>query len=154
MMETRLMKTTFRQRLGRGQRCLVLVLGLFSTAGCGPAEPLARVSGKVTFDGRPVQAGLVVLSNEQLGTYITAEIADGKYEVMTAKGNGLPPGDYRVAITPPLVDHPIGPILERPAPVEYADIPHRYRDDVTSGFVVQLRDGDNVADFDMAQSQK
>ena len=118
------------------------------TPGCRPGEPAAQMSGTVTYQGEPIAEGLIVLSNSRQGVYITAGIHDGAYEVKTSK-HGVPPGDYLVAITPPLVDHPVGPILQRPRPSDYADIPPRYRDEKTSGFTAQLEDGDNLLDFEM-----
>ena len=91
-----------------------------------------------------------MLSNQQQGVHITASIVDGSYEVKTAD-RGVPPGQYRVVITPPLVDHPVGPILERPKPAKFANIPRRFRDERTSGFTAQLEDGDNVINFDMTK---
>ena len=128
---------------------LVAALVAFS-GGCGSGEPIARMSGRVTYQGEPVAEGLLVLSNPQLGVYITAPIVAGAYDVKTAK-QGVPPGAYGVAITPPLVDHPVGPITERPKPAAYPNIPPRYRDEKTSGFTAQLQDGDNVVEFKMTK---
>ena len=134
----------------QGMRFAVLFAVGVITPGCGPGEPVARMSGTVTYQSEPVAEGLIVLSNPRQGVYITASIVDGAYEVKTSK-HGVPPGDYHVAITPPLVDHPVGPILERPKPAAYANIPPRYRDEGTSGFTAQLEDGNNVVDFDMTK---
>ncbi len=125
--------------------CLVA----FAVLGCRPTTPLARVSGQVTYKGSPVQEGRVVFSNPQLGVYITANISGGSYEVITSKGHGLLPGEYAVAIVPPLVDHPVGPILQPPQRTDYTKIPRRYRDPRSSGFKVQLEEGNNRADFKM-----
>ena len=122
-----------------------------SAVGCSPREPIATLSGNVTFEGEPLADGLLVLSNEVIGVYITAEIIQGKFEVSTAK-QGVPPGEYRVAITPPIVDHPIGPIEERPHAVKFLQIPERYRDEQTSGFAITLEDGKNTRDFAMTKS--
>jgi hypothetical protein len=128
----------------------LLLLQAAWAAGCGPTEPLARISGKVTFEGAPVQEGLIVFSSTELGVHIMAKINDGSYRVVTERGVGLPPGDYQVAISPPLIDHPVGPILEPPRPVVYRDIPNRYHDIQTSGLSTELREGENVKDFEMA----
>jgi hypothetical protein len=108
------------------------------------------MSGAVTYEGQPIPEGLVVVSNSQAGVYLTAKVKNGSYEIKTAKG-GIPPGEYRVAITPPLVDHPVGPILERPKLAKYAQIPNRYRDESTSNFTAQLKEGENVVDFNMTK---
>lgn len=132
---------------------LVIAVIVGHCSSCGQSEPLARVTGKVTFEGNPVREGLVVFNNEQLGVYMTAPILDGEYEIITARGKGVPPGEYRVAVAPPMVDHPVGPILEPPKPVEYADIPRRYHDVSTSGFTAGLQDGDNVVDLAMTKAK-
>jgi hypothetical protein len=104
----------------------------------------------VTFEGTPVREARIVFSSAQLGVHMTAQIRDGDYRIATSRG-GVPPGNYQVAIAPPLVDHPVGPILEPPRPVIYRDIPERYHDSHTSGLAVILEEGNNVKDFDMAK---
>ena len=74
-------------------------------AGCGPAEVLGRVSGKVTFQGEPVERGMILFQNEEKGVFMTADLeTDGSYEVDMARGKGLPLGIYRVSLSPPLPD--------------------------------------------------
>lgn len=125
-----------------------MAVGIITSAGCSPTEPIAQMSGTVTYEGQPITEGLIVVSNSQAGVYLTAAVTGGSYEIKTAK-NGIPPGDYRIAITPPLVDHPVGPILERPKLAKYRQIPKRYRDESTSNFTAQLEAGKNIVDFDM-----
>jgi hypothetical protein len=74
---------------------------------------------------------------------------DGAYEVATAKGAGLPMGTYRVAITPPRVDMPLGPMTALPKPQSYPNIPPKYHDPSTSGLTVTIKAGDNHFDVDM-----
>jgi hypothetical protein len=122
---------------------------LIGPAGCSQREPLARVSGQVTYEGQPVEEGLILFSSAALGIHITADIHQGRYEVVTSRADGLPPGEYEVAIAPPVADPPIGPIAEPPQAVVPPDIPERYHDARTSGLVARLVDGDNTASFDM-----
>lgn len=133
--------------------CLLLAgASILAPGGCArKAPPLARISGNVTFEGEPIAKGTVVFHNDERGIHMTAGVMEGKYEVITAKGAGLPPGPYRIAITPPRIDHPVGPILAPPKPIAYPDIPARYRDARTSGFTVDLQEGENQADFPMTK---
>jgi hypothetical protein len=108
----------------------------------------------VTYEGRPVKDGLVLFSNDELGIHMTAEIDQGRYEVVTSRARGLPPGEYQVAIAPPIVDHPVGPIQEPPRPLISRDIPERYHDARTSGLSVGLVDGDNTADFELTSAEE
>lgn len=118
-------------------------------AGCEQGPPRAQVSGQVTFQGKPVAEALLLLSNAELGVYMTTDVVDGRYEVVTATGKGVQPGVYQVAISPPPVDHPVGPILEPPRPIEVANIPRRYHDPQNSGLSAELVAGENVQNFDM-----
>ena len=65
-------------------------------AGCGPAT--MQVSGKVTLDGQPVQAGIISFAPAE-GTVppVTANIADGAYYVV------MEPGKKLVQISAPVV---------------------------------------------------
>ncbi len=103
-----------------------LAIPLLSAAGCGgrrPGPPLVPVTGKVTFDGRPVHPGVVTFFDAELqGTSATIG-PDGRYRVSCDRGPGLPAGEYRVtvqAIEPAAdPDRPSLPhesVLERPRP--------------------------------------
>jgi hypothetical protein len=111
---------------------------------------LGKVSGRVTFQGKPVSAGLVIFTNEKLGVFMSAEIGqDGTYEVQMAEGYGLPPGTYRVSITPPLIEHPPGPIDTPPDPASFPEIPAKYHFPETSGLTVTVDLGVNQFSPDM-----
>jgi hypothetical protein len=107
-----------RMLCSRSRRVVPIVLLLLGVAGCGRYYP---VHGTVTYaDGTPVTEGLVVFERQEGGKAITArgEIQpDGSYRLSTAKsGDGVPPGKYRVLVTPKTdlneVDKP------RPAPFD------------------------------------
>jgi hypothetical protein len=121
-----------------------------SIAGCQPGEELGRVSGKVTFQGKPVTPGFVIFANDAKGVHMTAPLGpDGRYEVVMAKGFGLPLGEYAVAVSPPLMDHPVGPIAEPPEADKRKDIPRRYRDPATSELKREVKSGENVFDIEL-----
>lgn len=74
----------------RGALALAVVcLGL---AGCG--GPVATVTGTVTYEGRPVDNGLITFSTTQGKSQVfTASISGGKYTL-----EKIPPGKYSVAV--------------------------------------------------------
>jgi hypothetical protein len=116
------------------QRLCLLALIVFFLSGCGRThETLYPVVGRVTFQGRPVAAGIIRFSNPKIGIDTLADLRpDGTYEVVRAHGPGLPAGKYRVAILPPRVDMPLGATRPPPSP-ECSNIPNKYRDPTTSG---------------------
>lgn len=119
---------------------VLLLLFIVCTLGCQPQEELGRISGKVTHGGKPLSRGLVMFANRGKGVYMTAPIqADGAYEVQMAKGAGLPLGDYEVAVAPPPIDHPIGPILNPPKIEDEPDFPEKYRNWDTSPLKVTIQ---------------
>jgi hypothetical protein len=126
------------------------IVGLMTLPGCQRGEELGHVTGQVSFKGKPVASGFVIFANDANGVYMTAELdAEGKFEIITAKGAGLPFGEYQVGVSPPLMDHPLGPIEEPPEADKRKDIPRRYRDPATSGLKREVKSGENVIDLEL-----
>lgn len=129
---------------------VVWLCGGLLLTGCQSGEELGRISGKVSFAGKPLSRGLVMFANQEKGIYMTAPITqEGTYRVEMAKGSGLPLGDYQVAVAPPLLDHPIGPILNPPKVEDEPDFPPRYRTYDTSPLKVTIQRGDNEFNIDL-----
>jgi hypothetical protein len=128
---------------------IVVVLGL-AMVGCGSGKRLEPVAGKVTFEGKPVAKAQIRFVNREAAIDMMAVADDnGVYKVVMAKGAGLPVGEYRVAVMPPVVDVPIGQTA-RPMNVEQrSNIPDKYRRPETSGLALTVKPGDNVLDVDM-----
>ncbi len=145
--------TTTQQRKEQGLpwRLSVFVLMIFMLSGCGKSgDKLRPVSGKVSFQGKPVATGAIRFSNPQAGIDMTAQLhPDGTYEVLMARGRGLPEGTYQVAIVPPGAKIPLGPMKERPKPQECLDIPSKYRSTSSSGLTLTVKPSDNRLDIDM-----
>lgn len=76
------------------------LLGLAATvAGCGSEEsgpPRLPVSGKVTLDGKPLEAGAITFIPAADGPATAATIAEGAFQV--ARAEGPSPGPYKVEI--------------------------------------------------------
>jgi len=123
------------------------LLLLVGAAGCG--KGYQRVQGKVTFeDGAPLTKGMVVF--EGLGEApVTARGdvgRDGSYRLGTDRpGDGVPPGKYRVLITP-LVENPDAP--ERPA------FDPRYTSFATSGLEFEVKAGQNDYPIQVSRAEK
>ena len=128
--------------------------------GCGPFGPAYwPISGKVTFQRKPIAAALVRFSNPKAGIDVVASLdADGRYTVVTGDRKGLPEGQYQVAVMPKLdfskvkCDKDGRPLpstmpsaLERNPP----NIPGKYRDPATSGLTVTVKPESNTFDLDM-----
>jgi hypothetical protein len=81
----------------------VIALGFFSVilSGCGGVEPMAQVSGTVTFKGKPIPAGNVMftpdvsLSGGQVRMFM---VKDGAYDSSKDPSPGLKPRKYEVTV--------------------------------------------------------
>lgn len=129
----------------------MLAVGL---SGCGsPAEKVHPVSGRVTFQGKSVSAGMIRFSNAQAGIDVVANLHDGVYEIAVRRDPGLPEGTYHVAILPPRWDRPLippGKPMEQPLkPPACPNIPAKYHQPSTSGLTLTVTPGGNVFDVDM-----
>ena len=87
-------------RLASFWSCTIVILVLLlSSSGCVPSDELGRhpISGKVTFDGKPLDDGYILFRVTGEGTSAGATIANGSFDV-PAK-NGISYGQYQVEIT-------------------------------------------------------
>jgi hypothetical protein len=76
---------------------VVLVLGLAALPACKQEEKLYRVSGAVTYSGKPIPKGLIFFDPTTDGPQGFANIVDGKYD--TARlGKGVRGGSYVVRV--------------------------------------------------------
>jgi hypothetical protein len=126
---------------------LFLVLCLSGCADKGPK--LSPVSGRVTFQGKPVSSGLVRFSNPPAGVDILAGLMpDGTYSVRMAKGSGLPEGVYAVAVMPPRANTPVGMMVPQ-RPPDRPDIPLKYQNPSTSGLTLAVKTEKTTLDIDL-----
>lgn len=123
------------QRLrNRGLGSVSLVAAaLFLTAGCAGEgssktrnEKMSKVSGVVTYKGKPVDAGTVSFSNPMNGFSASGEIALAGKFVITL----IPVGDYRVSVLPPA---PKEAVEEATLTKPVTTIPVKYQNAATSG---------------------
>lgn len=128
------------------------LLTLLCAAGCTPTEKLGPVTGTVRCNDQPVSGAMVLFHNQQLGVHMMARCDEaGKFTVEMAKGSGLPLGEYDVCVTPPIQDHPLGPIKAPPPGVDpyLQTIPRKYRDIKTSGLKLVVKETNEPLHIDM-----
>jgi hypothetical protein len=156
---------------------ILLCCGIFAAqvlfSGCGGTEPAPKSSGtatmkmyeptgevltgKATYNGRPVTGGRIKLFEPKGREYETHLRRDGTY-----KFSYLPMGELKVVIETEsiknektkwdeLAKHPT-PGLDIP-PAEsvpiYVKIPEKYRKPETSGLSVIIKKGENTQNFDL-----
>lgn len=125
-----------------------LCVGALLMSGCGAdpnAKSTGKVSGVVTFQGKPVADGVVYFSSKS-GVGANAPLAaEGKFAIPDA----VEVGDYTVTVTPPPPPPPRpedGPPKPTPAA---ADIPQKYRSEQTTDLKATVKTGDNAFEFDL-----
>jgi len=75
----------------------VLVLALAAATGCGRHS--ARLTGRVSIDGKLLTTGVVTLTPVGPGSSAYAAIGpDGRYTIHTGAATGLEPGEYVVTV--------------------------------------------------------
>ncbi len=125
-----------------------------ASAGCGSSPELGQVTGLVRFGSSPVTNGTVVFENRELGISVRANLdAEGRYHVQTYDRDGLPPGEYQVAVTPTRIGSGESPFVggaqeSAPSP-SGPTIPDKYHRVKTSELVVVVQAGPNVADLNL-----
>jgi hypothetical protein len=116
---------------------------------CNRSEPQGKVFGKITSAGQPLSGGRILFSNAAQGVHITAPVQpDGSYQLHTARGVGLPLGEYKVSVSPPPVE-PTMPGAPKPPPAPQVNIPKKYTRPETSGLTLTVAEGENPFDIVM-----
>lgn len=117
-------------------------------AGCSSGDKMARyrVSGKVTYQGQPVEQGEITFEDPAAGQVNSSPLgAGGSYAL------DLPAGDFRVSVAPPLVETKgtgDSPPDKVPDPA-VKNIPKRYWTQEKSGLTAQVTKDKRTFDFDV-----
>ncbi|MBN2291167.1 MAG: carboxypeptidase regulatory-like domain-containing protein [Pirellulales bacterium] len=125
---------------------------LFVSACSGP--DIGQVSGKVTVNGKPLTNAHINFSSRDQNVSINANLnEDGTYVLKTYQEEGLPPGEYQVAIKGGTFGYEETPLVGQ-APTASAQpnlpIPPRYSNIATSGLTAKVERGKNKSfDFDL-----
>jgi hypothetical protein len=95
---------------------LLPAVELIALAGCGADSGRLAVSGKVEFDGVPLDQGSIRLTSSGTGTLFASGAMIHNGEFYIPKEKGLPPGSYLVEISAPDPSAPL--VVYRGAPGE------------------------------------
>ncbi|QDT55141.1 hypothetical protein Pan44_31830 [Caulifigura coniformis] len=134
-------------------RLLLVFASLLSFTGCGPGqayEGASRfpLSGKVTFDGKPVDGGSIsFIPTTESNRVSGAPISQGTYTVPEEKGANA--GEYRVEIRWP---QPTGKKYKDPDTLEMLSefkesVPKKYNEQ--SELKAEVSDANRTFDFDL-----
>lgn len=134
---------------------LLVTLALIFPA-CGPSEgpELAPVTGKVTYQGKPITQGIVSFQPAAPdGTPATGTIGpDGTYSLQTADAEGARLGEYRVVISarkePEQEPDSATPPLKKLPKVE-SQLPLKYEDLEKAQLTKKVDSGHNTINFDL-----
>jgi len=130
-----------------------IAAALLMTLGC-TGKPPARgvVNGRVTIGSKPVTGATVFFENTETGIAMNAALdQDGRYEVKSHLGAGLPPGTYHVAVTPGGVMSPeeadatplAGEAKAERAKKPVTPVPEKYHNPASSGLTIEVKEGNN-----------
>jgi hypothetical protein len=133
----------------------LFALPILAVCGCTGGERYAKVSGKVTYNGKPLPGGTVIFANEDITKVERAPVrADGTYS-----SDKVPYGNLRVGVEPaaksPTSMMPKGMKLPPGAPNagptegQYVDIPKNLRDPAKSGRTVTIDSPEKTYDIDL-----
>lgn len=118
---------------------------LLFTASCRPpAEPSGSVSGTVTYQGKPLEAGYIIfMSHDKANTASAKFDGSGNFSL----SQDLPVGEYRIGIAPPLPPLPIEDSAKEP--VVYFPVPFKFHSAENSNLAYTVHEGPNTAEFDV-----
>jgi hypothetical protein len=133
----------------------MMIVGCAALHGCARGPELAKLSGTVTFEGKPLPKATMVFEGAGVRP-ATVRVENGAIvEATTFKeGDGVPVGPHKVAVS--ATTEAASAVVADPgsgqAPVEnYMSgkslIPARYNDPATSGLTADIKPGDNRVDF-------
>ena len=129
-------------------RSLLVIATALCLVGCNSSN-LTTVTGKVTYNDKPVTTGTVSFVSADKPTAYGNIGPDGTYALMTDKpGDGATPGSYQVSIV--ALEDMGDRMPEDRDPLPPPVIPDKYSNAATSGLTAEVEAGkDNVIDFDL-----
>jgi len=134
----------------RAMRTVLALLAVVLVGSCENGPPSGNVSGRVFYDGKPLESGAITLFSID-GTSPTAGdvIKDGKYAV-----SKVLVGKYKVTISgsqivgqKKLYDTPNSPT----APITIDPLPEKYKDWNKTELTFDVKPGPNEKNWDLAK---
>ncbi|MDB5388349.1 MAG: hypothetical protein JWM11_3995 [Planctomycetaceae bacterium] len=128
--------------------------------GCGSGagkSALGKVTGTVTFQGKPVDDSQIVFHNPN-GRSATGQIVAGAIEDVTTYdvlNDGAPVGTLKVTVHPLTMSYSNNPIRSGTAPprIRNAKYPARYGIPETSGLEAIIKPGTNELTFELTENE-
>ena len=129
----------------------MLLIAALLIAGCssGNEFPTAKVTGKITYRGKPVPTGTIMFVPEGNMPTATGEIQpDGTYQLTTYDANdGAVLGPHAVSITAIEEQKDVLPAQRSGTPEPI--VPAKYMSHTTSGLTAEVKDEPNSLDFEL-----
>jgi hypothetical protein len=118
---------------------------LISACNSSSGPPRYKISGKVAFQGQPVEEGVITFSEPTTG-----QVNEGPLGSGGVYSTELPAGSYKVSVSPPLVQSK--PTADTPpdwVEKNVNNIPKKYRRQETSGLTADIAKDKRTFDFDL-----
>ncbi|MEY4179432.1 MAG: hypothetical protein RLY70_3006 [Planctomycetota bacterium] len=129
-----------------------MVLASVAFTGCGGGDGVARgnLQGKVTLKAGSLPAGCTVAFSGGTGGGSATIDSSGAYKL----SEGIPVGSYRVSIVPPATSQSPEEAMKAAMSGKAMDatggVPAKYLDPAQSGLTVDVKAGDNTANFELS----
>jgi hypothetical protein len=133
---------------------IAMMGAMLSVTGCGGAKgpklpdgPKGTAKAKVSYDGKPITVGTLMLDSGK--GYIAGAPAssDGTFVLKGPTGADIPAGTYKVGITPPPSPPPAAGSTEMPGPPKIEGLPEKFYNAQSSGVEVEIKAGKQDLDI-------
>ena len=118
--------------------------------GCSDSNQpsIVPVGGQVMVNSKPASNTIITFADTEKGFAAIATIAaDGSYQIQSQYGNGIPPGEYLVSISPPSTRDELDQTI--PLPPGTAKIPQKYHATQTSKLKADVKADETTYDFNL-----
>lgn len=129
-------------------RSVFVLAAALCTVGCDSSN-LTKVTGKVTYNDKPVTAGTITFAAEDKPTAYGDIMSDGTYTLKTEKpGDGATPGAYRVFVVS--MQDQGDKMPEDRSPLPPPMVPNKYSSLATTDLTADVEGGkENVINFNL-----